>query len=73
MHGDFCYSEKSGDLLHKSGNRLIFLTETCLDISSTKIRSMLASGHDVHEFVPAAVIDYIKTQGLYQSSSEQEK
>ena len=72
MHEDFCYSEKSGELRHKSGNRLIFLTETCLDISSTEIRSMLSNGQDVHEFVPAAVIDYIKKHGLYQSSSEQE-
>ena len=72
MHKDFCYSEKPGELLHKSGNKLIFLTETCMDISSTKIRSMLAKGQDVQKYVPAAVIDYIKTHGLYKGPSEQE-
>ena len=72
MHDNFCYSQKSGEMLHKSGNRLIFLTETCLDISSTKIRSMLANGQDVSALVPAAVLDYIKKHRLYQSLPDQE-
>jgi nicotinate-nucleotide adenylyltransferase len=67
MHEDFCYAEATGEMQHKSGNRLIFLEETKLDISSTQIRKMLAAGEPVHHLIPSAVIDYITEHRLYQS------
>ncbi len=67
MHQDFCYDELSGRMQHKSGNYLIFLKETCLDISSTQIRKMVAEGRSVRHMVPPAVADYIEAHGLYRT------
>jgi len=67
IHKEFCYADKPGEMQHKSGNRLIFLKETCLDISSTQIRKMLAEGQSVQHLVPGEVIDYIKEKGLYKA------
>ncbi len=66
MRQDFCYDEKAGRLQHKSGNYLIFLEETYLDISSTEIREGLASGRSIRHLVPRAVADYIEENGLYR-------
>lgn len=66
MHEEFCYADNAGEMLHKSGNRLIFLKETCLDISSTQIRSMLVEGQPVSQLVPPEVLAYIKENGLYR-------
>ena len=68
IHKDFCYDEQAGKIQHKSGNSLIFLKETYLDISSTKIRSMLGNGQSVRHLVPPAVADYIKEHNLYQTT-----
>ncbi len=64
---DFCYAEKAGEVEHKSGNRLIFLEETRLDISSTQIRSMLANKQPVQHLIPPGVADYIEQHGLYHA------
>jgi nicotinate-nucleotide adenylyltransferase len=69
MHQDFCYDEQAGRIQHKSGNYLIFLKETYLDISSTQIREMLAEGRSVRHLVPPAVADYIEAHGLYRAGS----
>jgi nicotinate-nucleotide adenylyltransferase len=65
---DFCYDERAEKFQHKSGNNLIFLKETYLDISSTRIRSMLDNGQSIRHLVTPAVADYIKEHGLYQTS-----
>jgi nicotinate-nucleotide adenylyltransferase len=67
MHSDFCYDEKSGRFRHKSGNYLIFINETVLDISSTMIRSLLAEGRSIRHLVPEEVADYIDEHGLYRA------
>ena len=66
-HEDFCYAKDNERIHHKSGNKLIFLKETNLDISSTQIRDMLADGQSIRHLVPSAVADYIEDHGLYQS------
>lgn len=63
---DFCYDIKTGFFRHRSGNRLIFLKETDLDISSTGIRRMVGSGQPIRHLVAPAVADYIEEHGLYQ-------
>jgi nicotinate-nucleotide adenylyltransferase len=65
---DFCYDGEVGKIRHKSGNNLIFLKETYLDISSTEIRHMLAQGQSVRHLVAPAVADYIQEHGLYQTT-----
>ncbi len=64
---DFCYAEVAQEIRHKSGNRLIFLEETCLDISSTQVRNRLANGQSVDHLIPPAVANYIEEHGLYRT------
>ncbi len=66
MHKDFCYDEGAKKLRHKSGNYLIFLEETRLDISSTQIRHLKRKGQSIEHLVPAAVAAYIEENGLYK-------
>ena len=63
---EFCYNSASKKLCHSSGNEVILLEETWLDISSTRIRQMVAAGHSIRYLVPAAVAGYIQQHGLYQ-------
>lgn len=45
----------------------IFISEvTPIDISSTKIRTLISTGASVQSLVPEKVMDFIKTKGLYQ-------
>ncbi|ETF01737.1 nicotinate-nucleotide adenylyltransferase [Advenella kashmirensis W13003] len=53
-------------LLRQDGKGLITLPFKAMDISSTEIRSRIAQGQDVSAFVPAPVLDYINTHGLYR-------
>lgn len=67
MREDFCYDNTSANFQHKSGNRLIFLKETCLDISSTRIRNLIAAGQSIQHLVPPGVAQYIEEHGLYRT------
>jgi len=62
----FCYDAASENLCHRSGNSVIFLTETRLDISSTQIRERLHRGESIAHLVPPAVADYISLHRLYR-------
>lgn len=64
---EFCYDETAARFRHQSGNTLIFLKETCLDIASSQVRGLLAAGQPIRHLVPAAVADYIQEHGLYQT------
>ncbi|MDT8443770.1 MAG: nicotinate-nucleotide adenylyltransferase [Desulfuromonadales bacterium] len=66
---DFCYDRETKKIRHKSGNNLIFLKETNLNISSTKIRNMLRNGQSIRHLVAPAVADYIQEHGLYQTTA----
>ncbi|MBW2477993.1 MAG: nicotinate (nicotinamide) nucleotide adenylyltransferase [Deltaproteobacteria bacterium] len=63
---NFCYDPTSNRARHTSGNMLIFLQETFLDISSTQIRQRVATGAPIDHLVVPAVEEYIKTHNLYQ-------
>lgn len=65
MHEEFCYDEPSGRFRHRSGNKLIFLTENRLGVASSKIREFLAAGKSIRHLVPAVVADYIQEHQLY--------
>jgi len=65
MHKNFCYDISLKKMRHKSGNCVIFLEETQLDISSTKIRSEVAAGQSIRHLVPPAVAEYISQHALY--------
>ena len=63
---NFCYDPNSNRAQHRSGNMLIFLKETFLNISSTQIRKRVATGAPIDHLVTPAVKEYIKTHHLYQ-------
>ena len=65
---DFCYDAQPGCYRHKSGTTLRFLTETRLDISSTRVRQKLFAGESIRYLVPPEVVNYIQTHGLYRGS-----
>jgi len=65
--GDFCYDHKLNKLRHLSGNTVIFLEETRLDISSTMIRRKVAANQSIRYLVPAPVAAYIAAHGLYRA------
>ena len=48
-----------------SGRNLIFMTPTLLDISSTRIRKLIAKGESIRFLVPESVRNYIIEKGLY--------
>jgi nicotinate-nucleotide adenylyltransferase len=64
---DFCYDNQSFTMQHKSGNRVIFLSETRMDISSTQIRQKVASQASIRYLVSEPVASYITTHGLYRT------
>jgi len=63
---DFCYDGAAKTLFHRSGTRVIFLEETYLDISSTRIRRLVSEGRSIRYLVPPSVDDYISRRGLYR-------
>jgi nicotinate-nucleotide adenylyltransferase len=62
----FWYDCASRRLRHRCGTSVIFLEETLLDISSTRIRRLIVEGRSVRYLVPDAVIDHIHRHGLYR-------
>ncbi|MBW2186260.1 MAG: nicotinate-nucleotide adenylyltransferase [Deltaproteobacteria bacterium] len=61
----FCYDSELNSFCHSSGQKLIFLEQTFLDISSTQIRNNVANNLSVSALLPATVAEYIKTHHLY--------
>jgi len=66
IRDDFCYDDAALTLQHRGGTSVIFLEETRLDISSTRIRRLVAEGRSIRYLVPDAVEDYIIRHGLYR-------
>jgi len=61
---------RSADVLAERDSGAIFLQEiTQLDISSTAIRKLIASGRESRHFLPDSVLEIIEQQGCYQQTN----
>lgn len=67
VRDEFWYDTSACELRHQSGNRVIFLPDTAVAVSSSLIRARLAAGDSITELVPAPVAAYIAAHGLYTS------
>lgn len=65
IQGQFSYNTEANRLKHQSGHQVHFLSGCLLDISSTEIRQLAATGRSITYLVPPAVEAYIKEQRIY--------
>jgi nicotinate-nucleotide adenylyltransferase len=63
---EFTYDPDNGRLTHQSGTSVCFITGTPLEISSTEIRRLAATGADISSSVPPDVAAYISQQRIYR-------
>ena len=63
---DYSYAESSAGFFHRSLKPVYIHPVTCIDISSTQIRSMLKQGRSVQYLMPPKVIEFINSRGLYR-------
>ena len=76
--GPFLYSLQVGfnkgdqrnTFANSSGNILVYREVTFMDISSTKIREMIAAGKSIRFLVPESVRRYIVEEGLYKINGD---
>lgn len=57
----------AGGLHSRSTGAILRVTAPALDISSTRIRTLIATGRSVRYLVPEPVIHYIQQEGLYRN------
>lgn len=63
-----CFRQESANLLrHGCGTVIRFVPGTQLDISSSRLRELLAAGRSIRYLVPPGVENYIAQKGLYRS------
>ncbi len=63
-------SQPDPQALKGPGGQITFIWQNPLAVSATQIRGLLATGKSIRFLVPDAVLDYIRTHGLYPASSE---
>ena len=67
IRAEFSYTPGTRRLDHCSGTSVRFLSGCPLDISSSKIRALAASGRSIAHLVPPQVAAYITEQGIYDT------
>ncbi len=65
LKDDFWYLEKEGVLVHKDGKKVYLSSIPVLDISSSRIRSLVKQHKSIHYLTPDPVIEYIEKERLY--------
>ena len=65
----FCYSPRTQSYRHPSGNEILFLSITGLDVSATAIRERRAAGRSIRYLVPDRVDRFIRDRRLYRGAS----
>jgi nicotinate-nucleotide adenylyltransferase len=67
LNAGFDRSEKAHTFIHSSGNVLIYKEATLMDISSTQIRGLVASGKTIRFLIPESVRAYLIEKRLYRT------
>jgi len=67
IRAEFSYTSGARRLDHAAGTSVRFLSGCPLDISSSEIRSLAASGRSIAHLVPPQVAAYITEQGIYNT------
>ena len=57
--------EKIAEYKEKYGKNVVRIVSPVIELSSTKVRKMVANGEDISGVVPEKVAEYIKEKGLY--------
>ncbi|HXE95407.1 MAG TPA: nicotinate-nucleotide adenylyltransferase [Dongiaceae bacterium] len=65
VRGAFTPDRETGRLMHESGTSIFFIAGSPLDLSSTEIRRLAATGADITRHVPPDVAAYISQQRIY--------
>jgi len=63
---EFCYQPRSKRWLHETGNEIIFLRISDLEISASAIRARLRERSSIRYLVPLSVERYIERHRLYR-------
>jgi nicotinate-nucleotide adenylyltransferase len=67
IRAEFSYTPVARRLDHTAGTSVRFLSGCPLDISSSEIRALAASGRSIAHMVPPQVAAYITEQGIYNT------
>ena len=65
ISGDYKFSESQSCYLSGDKQPIFIFEVTALDISSTKIRSLIKEGRSIGYLVPRKTAEFIKSRGLY--------
>jgi nicotinate-nucleotide adenylyltransferase len=71
VKGEFRLDVSRDCLTHESGNSVFFITGTPIELSSSAIRRLVASGADISQYVPTKVAAYISQQRIYTNASKE--
>ena len=63
------WTDDPSDLTRQLNGKVYIAQTTLLDISATRIRSLIAADKSVRYLLPDVVLDYIKTQHLYSGEN----
>jgi nicotinate-nucleotide adenylyltransferase len=70
LPGPFTYEPRQRLWQRRDGFRIFYLAETAEDVSSTRVRRLLARGEPVDELLPGPVLHYIRRHGLYATAAQ---
>ena len=65
ISADYQFSDPSACFIHSDAKPIYIFDVTSLDISSTRIRSLIKKGQPITYLVPEAVENYVNRRGLY--------